>query len=145
MLLRLAVSGGLFLLRAGAVSGDDADPRDKLMGKWHPAAAKDDSELWALENAGGENMRISHSLKQKTEAIECNIMGKDCEVKIAGHKAKVSIWFNGDTLVEMETRGPSQIVKRRFTFAGNDTLKLETMPIEPPGRTETAEFKRAGH
>jgi hypothetical protein len=86
-------------------------------------------------------MRISHSVKQKTDAIECNVMGKDCEVKVGGHKAKVAMWFNGDALVEMETRG-TEVTKRRFLVEGDDSMKMETIPIVPPGKTETVAFKR---
>jgi hypothetical protein len=142
MIKRLAVASALLILLAAAVPGDDADPRDKLIGKWQPTtSAKDDSEVWALETVG-DSLRLSHTLKQKTEAVECNTMGRDCEVKLGGRKAKVSLWFNGDALVEMETRGP-EVTKRRFSMAENDTLKLEVMPIVPPGKPETTSFKRA--
>jgi hypothetical protein len=136
MRIRLAAMGAVLILVAAA------DQRDKLIGKWQPAGAKDEGESWALETVG-DALRISHSVKQKTEAIECNIMGKDCEVKLGGHKAKVSMWFNGDMLVEMETRG-AEVVKRRFKVAGDDTMKMEVMPIVPEGKTETLEFKRVG-
>jgi hypothetical protein len=141
MILRLCFAGGLLFLLAATVPGEDTDTRDKLLGKWQPATAKDESEMWWLETVG-DSLRISHSMKQKTDAIECNIVGKDCEVKVGGRKAKVSLWFNGDMLVEMETRG-TEVIKRRFKIAENDTLKLETMQIVPPGKTEMAEFKRA--
>jgi hypothetical protein len=138
---RLAALVGLFLLMcAGAVGDDDAD-RGKLIGKWKPVSSGEGGEEWVLETVG-DSLRLSHSLKQKADQVECNIMGKDCEVKLAGHKAKVSFWFNGSMLVEMETRG-TEVIKRRFKIADNDTLKLETVQIVPPGKTETAEFKRA--
>jgi hypothetical protein len=140
MMLRLCYAVGLLLLLAATVIADDTDPRDKLLGKWQPATAKDAGEVWLLELVG-DSLRISHSMKQKTDAIECNIMGQDCEVKVGGRKTKVSLWFNGDMLVEMEMRG-TEVIKRRFRIAENGTLKLETMQIAPPGRTETAEFKR---
>ena len=140
-MLRLCCAVGCLFLLAATIAADDADPRDKLLGRWQPATAKDEGEMWFLETVG-DSLRISHSTKQKTDAIECNIMGKDCEVKVGGRKTKVSLWFNGDMLVEMEMRG-TEVIKRRFSIAENDRLKLETMQIAPPGRTETAEFKRA--
>jgi hypothetical protein len=140
MILRLGAIAGLTILLAAGVLGDDADARDKLLGKWHPAATADSEEAWSLETIG-DALRISHSLKQKTDQIECNIMGKDCDVKLGGHKATVSLWFSGSMLVEMETRG-KEVTKRRFHVDGDDTLKLEVIPIEPPGKAETAEYKR---
>lgn len=54
----------------------------------------------------------------------------------------MSLWFNGPKLVELETRG-TEIVKRRFSIAGDgDTMDLETIPIFPSGKIETAHFKR---
>lgn len=69
-------------------------------------------------------------------------MGKECASEDAGRRSKVSMWFNGPMLVELETRG-SQIVKRRFRITANgDTMDLETIPIVPPGKSETVHFKR---
>jgi hypothetical protein len=131
MRIGLAVMGAAVILMAAD------EQRDKLIGKW---ANSDGGDTWAIETVG-DSMRISHSVKQKTDAIECNVMGKDCEVKVGGHKAKVAMWFNGDALVEMETRG-TEVTKRRFLVEGDDSLKMETIPIVPPGKTETAAFKR---
>jgi hypothetical protein len=130
MRLRLAAMGTVLIVMAVA------DQRDKLIGKW----SNDGGDTWAIETVG-DSMRISHSVKQKTDAVECNVMGRDCDVKLGGHKAKVSLWFNGDMLVEMETRG-ADVVKRRFSIADDNTLKMETMQIVPAGKTETSEFKR---
>jgi len=134
MRIRLAGLGAVLVLMAAA------GQRDKLIGKWQPAGTKDEGEVWSLETVG-DSLRISHSVKQKTDAIECNIMGKDCEVKLAGHKAKVSLWFNGDMLVEIETRG-NEVTKRRFQVATDDTMKIDVVPIVPEGKTETVELKR---
>ena len=139
MLARLAAAGGLSILLAASLSGQDG--RDKLIGTWQVSDAKSDAEVWSLETKG-EVLRISHSVKDKTDQIECNVIGRDCEVKLGGRKATVAMWFNGDMLVEMETRG-NEVTKRRFKVAGNDTLQLDVMAINPPGKTETVEFKRA--
>jgi len=69
-------------------------------------------------------------------------VGKECAVEDAGRRSKVSMWFNGPKLVELETRG-TEIVKRRFSITGNgETMDLETIPIAPSGKVETAHFKR---
>jgi hypothetical protein len=124
------------LLLAGAVFADEVAERDKLIGKW-----QQEDESWALETHG-DALHVTHSVKQKTDEYECTIMGRDCEVKVAGRPAKVSLWFNGGSLVEMETRG-KDVVKRRFHAGGDgDTLLLDVIPINPEGKTETVTFKR---
>jgi hypothetical protein len=66
-----------------------------------------------------------------------------CDVKTAGKKATVSLWFNGPRLVEMETKG-SDVVKRRFTILPQgDVMEMEVIPIVPSGKTESVQFKRA--
>ncbi len=74
--------------------------------------------------------------------FECNTVGKECTVKDAGRPSKVSLWFNGPKLVELETRG-SQVVKRRFSVTcDGDAMDLETIPIVPNGKGEIKHFKR---
>jgi hypothetical protein len=52
------------------------------------------------------------------------------------------MWFNGATLVELETSG-NDVVKRRFKVTGDgDTMEIETVAISPAGKNETAHFKR---
>jgi hypothetical protein len=53
------------------------------------------------------------------------------------------MWFNGDKLVELETKG-REVVKRSFAVPQQgDTLEVEVIPIVPEGRTETLHFARA--
>jgi hypothetical protein len=92
----------------------------------------------------GDSVHVVNSNPTKTiEEFDCNTVGKECAIKNNGHKSKVSLWFNGAALIELETTG-NQVVKRRFTVTGNgDTMDLETIPIVPGGQPETAHFKRA--
>ena len=79
---------------------------------------------------------------QTVEEFKCNTMGKECAGKDAGRPSKVSLWFNGPKLVELETRG-TQVVKRRFIISGDgDTMNLETIRIVPTGKSETVHFRR---
>jgi len=72
----------------------------------------------------------------------CNTDGKDCNAKDEGHSAKISIWFNGPKLVELETRG-SHVTRRRFVAAEDGkSLSVEVSPIAPQGKSETLEFAR---
>jgi hypothetical protein len=79
---------------------------------------------------------------QTVVEFECDTLGKECAIQDAGRRSKVSMWFNGSKLVELETRG-SQVVKRRFSLTGDgDTMDVEIIPIVPSGKSETTHFKR---
>src|ERR1700680_4709132 len=52
--------------------------------------------------------------RQKLSEIECKPTGAECEGTASGKKAKVTMYFNGPTLVQLETVG-SDVIKRQFT------------------------------
>ena len=123
---------------------DDDSSRAKLIGKWQQSDGNGEAKsTWDLEEGLADSIHVTNSSGTQTLAeFECNTVGKECAVKDAGRKSKVSMWFNGPKLVEMETRG-SQVVKRRFSITGDgDTMDLETIPIVPSGKVETSHFKR---
>ena len=72
---------------------------------------------------------VTNSLGEKKIAeYACNL-GKECEVKDAGRKVKVTLYFNGPNLVMLETKG-EEVVKKRFGVTEKgDTLELEVIPI----------------
>jgi len=73
--------------------------------------------------------------------VECSISGKECETK----EAKVSFWFNGPKLVEMEYKGHAgHARKRRLSLASDGkTLQMEVIPITPAGDTSLLAFDKA--
>ena len=97
---------------------------------------------WTLKDKGN-SIHVSNAGDPQTVVeFDCNTTGAECAIKRSGHKAKVSMWFNGTKLVELETMG-NQVVKRRFTVTGDgDTMELETIPMVPSGSSETTHFKR---
>ena len=132
------------LLLAGSALAEDAAIRAKLMGKWQQSDGNGETKsTWTLKDTGS-SIHLSNSTNAATVVeFECNTEGKECAVKHAGHSSKVSMWFNGAKLVELETTG-NQVVKRRFTVtADGDTMELETIPVVPTGSGETTHFKRA--
>jgi hypothetical protein len=132
------------LLLVSTAFADDDSSRAKLMGKWQQSDGNGEAKsTWALEEVTADSIHVTNSSGAQTVAeFECNTLGKECAVKDAGRKSKVSMWFNGPKLVELETKG-SQVVKRRFSITGDgDAMELETIPIAPDGKVETAHFKR---
>lgn len=131
------------LFAATAWAGDSAD-HSKLGGAWQVQgeARKGPASVWVLEEKG-DAIHVTYSQgDQKLSEFECNALGRECEIKDSGRQAKVSMWFSGPKLVELETKG-SEVVKRRFALSGQgDTMELEVIPIVPVGRSETKLLKR---
>jgi hypothetical protein len=132
----VGLAGLMFSVAAFAGDGD----RAKLMGGWESQTGTDH---WMFE-AKGDAVHVTYLQGDKKLAdFECDTDGKDCATKVGGHSAKVSLWFNGSKLVELETRG-SEVVKRRFAVAGaGEEMDLEIIPIASDSRAETLHFKRA--
>ncbi len=128
----------LGLLAAGCLAfADDAADRDKLAGSWESP----DGARWVLETKPDAIHITQFDHDRKVNDFECNTVGRECEVKEAGKAGKVTMYFNGPRLVVMQTRG-SDVVKLRFHASG-DQLEVETMPIVPQGKTETAKLARS--
>ena len=133
------------LLAGSAFAGDDSS-RDRLMGRWQQSDGSGEAKsTWALDSSGG-SIHVTNSNGSQTVAeFKCNTGGKECAGKDAGRPSKVSMWFNGPKLVELETRG-TQVVKRRFSFTGDgDTMDLETIPIVPTGKNNAFQTRSFGN
>ena len=108
-------------------------------GTWQ--AADKSSELVVKQS--GDAIHVTEQRGGRTLCdYTCNSDGKDCNFTEEGKKAKVAVYFNGPKLVEIRTRG-NQVVKRRFGLTNNGkTLEVESMPIVPPGKTETTLYAK---
>lgn len=134
----------LAALFASAAWASDSTDHTKLCGAWQvqSEAGKGPGLIWVLKE-NGDAIHVTYSRgNQKLAEFECNAMGRECAIKDSGHQAKVSMWFSGPKLVELETKG-SDVVKRRFAVSDQgDTMELEVIPIVPNGQTETQQLKR---
>ena len=136
----------ILLLSLGAAApADDQSDRQKLIGSWElqGTAENTSSSSWSFSPAKDSIRVTQREGGNKVADFACGTAGTSCEVKTAGKKATVSMWFNGPRLVEMETKG-SDVVKRRFKILPQgDVMEMEVIPIVPSGKTETFQFKRA--
>ena len=144
--MRLIPLTAILLLASGAAAlADDQTDRQKLIGSWEQQGAAENSSAssWIF-SAANNSIRVTQlEGSNKVTDFTCGTAGASCEVKTAGKKATVSMWFNGPLLVEMETKG-SDVVKRRFKILPQgDVMEMEVIPIVPGGKTETFQFKRA--
>ncbi len=125
-----------------ALSGATPD-RDKLIGAWENPGGGDAKTVWTL-SANGDSIQITQTENErKISEVECNTVGRECEVKQAGKPVKISMWFNGPKLVVMEVRG-SEVLKRRFHATDDGSaMELEVIPIVPQGKPELVHLTRA--
>ena len=125
------------------VLGGDASARAQLIGAWQQ---QDDSgkgiSVWVAETKG-DSLHITNSQgDQKLSEIECKPTGAECEGTDSGKKTKVTMYFNGPTLVQLETVGPD-VIKRQFTVREQpDVMEIEVMPIIGSAKSETLHLKR---
>ncbi|HUA63731.1 MAG TPA: hypothetical protein VML19_33595 [Verrucomicrobiae bacterium] len=142
MILRIAALAALLV--GGVVADDDAS-RAKLMGSWELTDAGKDSQTWTFQakDAHGDVIHVTNAGAQKTlMEFDCDSFGHDCVVKDNGKTAKVSLYYNGPKLIQMETRGPL-ICKRAFVITGEgDTMDLVLEIFAPSPKTETFHFRR---
>jgi hypothetical protein len=135
------------LIAFGALLGssalaDDSTERAKLNGSWQAEGEGGAPKtVWILESRG-DTFHIANSQGAKTIADFACVLGQECEVKVGGRKVKVTMYFNGTKLVEMEVKG-EEVVKHRFGAGETrDALDLEVIPVTPSGKTETVHCKR---
>ncbi len=67
--------------------------------------------------------------KQVQTTFTCAPGGTACELVENGHKAKVSLWYDGSTLMMAKTGGPS-----------HDATTERKFDLSPDGKTLTVEF-----
>lgn len=129
----------ILLLPIAAVHADDPADRSKIFGAWvesgHRLAA------WVIDSIDDGLHVTQIEGTTKVAEFKCKTDGHNCDVKIAGHKAEVSLYYNGNVLVELETKG-DQVVKRRFSaLASGNSMKLEVIPISGHVQTEQLQFE----
>jgi hypothetical protein len=136
---------GLAMIALVARSADGAEHPD-FSGTWKLNASASrikDSKLTA------ECSKVTISQKEPSislaeadaPAVECTTSGKDCATKAS----KVSFWFNGAKLVEMESQGHTGHVRKRRLSLSPDgkSLQMEVIPITPAGESSLLAFDKA--
>lgn len=130
----------------------DSD-KPKLTGTWELDAAKSQLEhspsslQVVLQDASGKIQftRTIHTSdgKELVAKFECLAGGPDCAFDEAGHKSKVSLWYQGAALVILKTDGPSDDEVTQWTLKmDNHALQIEVSHITPVGKTETMVLNR---
>ena len=133
-----------------------ADGQPNFSGTWKLDSARSPGVNGATItlNIKDEAGKISYerSIKQtngKQEAVRftCSPGGKDCDLDENGHKAKVSLWYNGPALIILKTGGPKEdaTTERKLELsADGNTLKVQftNLDLDKNSKPETLVFAK---
>jgi hypothetical protein len=137
------------------VSGDSGTPN--FTGSWQMDAAKSqviDGRLVTLTIETLSNklkmVRVVRDKdgKEVTSRFVCGTGGTECEYDEGGHKAKVSVWYNGPALVVLKTEGLKEDASDEWTMKlspDTHTLTVALEHIDPTSKEETLVFSKAAH
>ena len=94
---------GALVTIAGA---DEQAERISLAGSWVQTGG---SHAWVIENSGDTVHMKQVEGSASVADFSCTADGHDCDIKISGHKATVSMYYNGGSLAHAgdERRGRS--------------------------------------
>lgn len=135
MLLALAVTAAPFFLIAPAAK---AAGTPDFSGNWRLDPAKSQETngavvTLAIQNESGkinyERTVRERDGRQMVARFTCSADGSQCNLDENGHKAKVSLWYDGSALVMLKTDGPK-----------DDETTERRLELSPDGKTLTVEF-----
>jgi hypothetical protein len=138
------------------VSADSGNPN--FTGTWQMDATKSqviDGRLVTLTiEKVSDKLKMVRVVRAKdgrevTSQFVCGTGGTECEYDEGGHKAKVSVWYNGPALVVLKTEGLKEDASDEWTMKlspDTHTLTVALEHIDPTGKNETLVFsKQAAH
>jgi hypothetical protein len=101
----------------------------------------------AIEQKTDKSIKISKTMrmpdgKENTMEFTCSLDGKDCEAKDCESRPfKVSLWFNGASLVEMDVADDS-ISKTTLALGEAKKLAIDVSYISPKKDTDNLVFDK---
>jgi hypothetical protein len=123
-------------------------------GTWQLDTAKSPSAegrtiTYTIQNASGKinftRVVHEHDGKEVTSQFTCDTVGTQCDFDEAGHKAHVSLWFNGPALMILKTDGPKEDSTTQWKLelgTGGNSLNVEFEHIDPAEKPETMVFDK---
>jgi len=112
-------------------------------------AADANSVTYTIQDASGKidfNRIIQErDGKSVTSKFTCDTVGTQCAFDENGHKAKVSLWYDGTALVILKTDGPREdsVTQWRLELAPDGkTLTVKLTHLEPVEKSETLVFDK---
>lgn len=123
-------------------------------GTWQVDAAKSPdaggrSVTFTIQDASGkiDFTRVAQEKdgKEMTSHFSCAVGGNQCDFDEGGHKAKVSLWYNGPSLNILKTDGPKEDSTTEWKLdlsPDHKTLTVEFTHVEPSDKSETLVFNK---
>lgn len=147
--LLAGVIGGTVLLTASLPA-----QTPKVAGTWQMDASKsqvlDGRSMSLVIESVANKIKVDATIhdkagKESTADFTCAPDGKECEFNEAGHKSKMSMWFNGDSLNVSKTDGPPGDVVDGWKMETSEEGKVLTLVvshIDPTAQDETLVFTK---
>jgi hypothetical protein len=123
-------------------------------GTWQLDAAKSPEAegrtiTYTIQDAAGKISftRVVHERdgKEITSQFTCGTEGSQCDFDEGGHKAHVSLWYNGPALMILKTDGPKEDAVTQWKLVldpGGKSLKVDFEHIDPTEKAETLVFDK---
>jgi len=140
------------LLVSVAVCADSAPPN--YSGTWQLDTAQshlpgEEAITYTIQDASGQ-INFTRIVREKdgkeiTSQFSCKTGGSQCEFDEGGHKAKVSLWYDGPALVILKTDGPKEdsVTQWRLMInSGGKTLNVDLEHIDPSDKPEKLVFDK---
>lgn len=140
------------LFVAPSLRADDTTPN--FSGTWQldasksPQAEGQNITLTIQDGSGKFDFtRVVHDRdgKETTSTFTCQAGGKECAFDESGHKAKVSLWYDGSALMILKTDGPKEdsVTQWKLQLAPDGkTLNIQFDHIEPSDKSENLVFDK---
>ena len=134
MLMALFVTPVFVLFPSALAAGNNQD----FSGTWRLDTAKShatdvESATLAIQNESGkinyERTVKERNGRQGVARFTCTVGGAECDFDENGHKAKVSLWYDGAALMILKTGGPRE-----------DETTERRLELSPDGQTLTVHF-----
>jgi hypothetical protein len=125
-----------------------AKEKPDLTGTWVPPAGSSTgaAKIEIEQNQDRINLRELSADNKAQKEFQCAPTGKECETKGREEDGKVTLWYNGPTLVEMYLArdGESVVKTRRKLSKDGSTMTVEIIRIVPAGnKPEKLVYRRA--
>ena len=139
------------LLATSAFAGSNAPD---FSGTWQLDTSKSPSAegrtiTYTIQEASGKITftRVVHERdgKEITSQFSCDTVGTQCDFDEGGHKAHVSLWYNGPALMILKTDGPKEDSVTQWKLElnpGGHGLKVNLEHIDPTDKAETLVFDK---
>lgn len=136
---RILIAGTAIAV-AACVLGQEA--KIDFSGTWKPEAQA--AKTFVVKQTADEiHIQEMGAGSNTVSEVKCGYRGQECPAKVDGGNAKVVLYYNGPSLVQITTRD-KKVYRTRWTMSSDgEKVTVETISIVPQGKTDTVVLVRA--